>query len=62
MPITKRQEEILLTAIEKGYFDSPQRATLEQLAEGLGVTAEDVRIELRAALQAASREFWGKIG
>ena len=62
MPITERQEEFLLTAIEKGYFDSPQKVTLGQLAEELGVSAEDVRSELRAALQAASREFWGKIG
>ncbi len=49
-------------AIEKGYFDSPQKVTLGQLAEELGVSTEEVRSELRSALQASSREFWGKIG
>ena len=62
MPITKRQKEFLLMAIDKGYFDSPQKVTLDKLAEELGVSTEEVRSELRAALQAASRDFWGKIG
>ena len=62
MPITERQEEFLLAAIEKGYFESPPKVTLEKLAEEMEVSTEEARSELRAALQAVSREFWGKIG
>ena len=62
MTITDRQLEFLRAAVERGYFDSPKKVTLEQLAEGFGVSTEELRKELRTALQAASREFWGKIG
>jgi len=61
MTITDRQLEFLRAAVERGYFDTPKRVTLEQLAEDLGVSREDLRRELRAAVQAAYREFWGKI-
>ncbi len=48
MPITERQEEFLLAAIEKGYFESPPKVTLEKLAEEMGVSTEEARGELRA--------------
>jgi predicted DNA binding protein len=62
MAITDRQFEFLKAAIERGYFDTPGKITLEQLAEELGVTTDEMRVELRTVLKEASREFWGKIG
>jgi len=61
MTITDRQLEFLRAAVERGYFDTPKAVTLERLADDLGVSKDDLRRELRAAVQAAYREFWGKV-
>ncbi len=36
--LTPRQREILLRAIEEGYYDFPRRITLSELAEKLGIS------------------------
>ncbi len=36
--LTRRQREILLRAIEEGYYDFPRRVTLSELAERLGIS------------------------
>ncbi len=36
--LTLRQREILLRAIEEGYYDFPRRVTLSELAEKLGIS------------------------
>ena len=36
--LTDRQEEVLLTAFEAGYYDTPREATLTDVADELGVS------------------------
>lgn len=36
--LTRRQREILLRAIEEGYYDYPRKVTLSELAERLGIS------------------------
>ena len=36
--LTDRQRELLLTAAERGYYDTPRRATLTEVSESLGIS------------------------
>lgn len=47
--LTRRQEEILATALELGYFDYPKRIRLGDLAKRLGVSKSTVSQVLRKA-------------
>lgn len=47
--LTDRQQEILLTALEMGYYEQPRRATYEDLAEELDCTKTTVGEHLRKA-------------
>lgn len=47
--LTDRQDEALRIAYERGYFDIPRRASLEDVAEELGVTPSSVSERLRRA-------------
>lgn len=46
--ITDKQREAVEAAIEEGYYETPRRATLEDLAERLGVSRSAVSQRLRA--------------
>lgn len=47
--LTDRQHEALRTAYELGYFDIPRQASLEDVAERLGISASSVSERLRRA-------------
>ncbi|WP_424004872.1 helix-turn-helix domain-containing protein (plasmid) [Haloarcula salina] len=47
--LTDRQQEALRTAYERGYFDVPRGASLEDVADELGVSASSVSERLRRA-------------
>lgn len=47
--LTPKQEEALLTAWEKGFFDTPRRATLGAVAEELGISKQSVSDRIRRA-------------
>jgi len=47
--LTDRQYEALRTAYELGYFDIPRRASLDDVAEELDITASSVSERLRRA-------------
>lgn len=47
--LTDRQHEALRTAYELGYFDIPRRASLEDVAADLGISASSVSERLRRA-------------
>jgi hypothetical protein len=47
--LTDRQREALRVAYEMGYFDVPRRASLDDVAAELGVTASSVSERLRRA-------------
>lgn len=45
--LTPKQRETLVTALELGYFDVPQRSTMEDVAEEVGVSQQAVSKRLR---------------
>lgn len=45
--VTDAQREVLLHALEAGYFDVPRRAKLKSIAEELGVTTSAVSTRIR---------------
>jgi predicted DNA binding protein len=47
--LTEGQREVLLLAYERGYFDEPREASLEDLASVLGVSRQAVAARLRRA-------------
>ena len=49
VPLTPRQEEILATALEFGYFDYPKRIRLGELAKRMGVSKSTASEVLRKA-------------
>lgn len=55
--LTRRQYEILTTAVEEGLYDLPRRTTVKQLAERFDVAASTVAEHLRKAEAVAVREF-----
>lgn len=47
--LTDAQREALLVAHERGYFDSPRRATLAEVGEELGISQQALGARLRRA-------------
>lgn len=45
--LTEAQREALMLAFERGYFDSPRDAGLEEIAEELGITQQALSSRLR---------------
>ncbi|UPW01360.1 helix-turn-helix domain-containing protein [Halorussus gelatinilyticus] len=45
--LTDTQREALVLAYERGYFDSPREASLEDIAEELGITQQSLSSRLR---------------
>ncbi|SEH41835.1 Predicted DNA binding protein, contains HTH domain [Halopenitus malekzadehii] len=50
-PLTGKQRETLLIALEQGYFDVPRDTTLKGLADQLGISTQAVSTRLRRAQQ-----------
>lgn len=46
-PLTDAQTEAMRVAYERGYFDSPRRATLDDIADEIGVSRQAVAARLR---------------
>lgn len=49
--LTETQQEALLLAYERGYFDSPRTATLDEIAAELGITQQSLSSRLRRGLR-----------
>ena len=45
--LTEKQREALILAFERGYFDSPREATLEEVADELGISHQALASRLR---------------
>ena len=45
--LTETQREALVLAYERGYFDSPREASLEDIADELGITQQSLSSRLR---------------
>lgn len=54
--LTARQQEVLLAAIEAGYYDDPRRATYDDIAETVGCSATTVGEHLRKIERRLVRE------
>ena len=50
-PVTDQQRTALLTAYERGYFREPREASLEDLAESLGISPSAVNGRLKRGLK-----------
>lgn len=49
--LTERQKEIIDLAFKEGYFESPRKVTLEELAGKLGISASSLGETLRLAVK-----------
>ena len=47
--LTEEQYEVLVTAVEEGYFDVPRSVTMAELADSLGVSQQSLSERLRRA-------------
>src|SRR6056297_1410924 len=45
--LTETQREALILAYERGYFDTPREASLEEIADELGITQQSLSSRLR---------------
>jgi len=45
--LTETQREALILAYERGYFDTPRKASLEEIADELGITQQSLSSRLR---------------
>ncbi|MFB6112664.1 MAG: helix-turn-helix domain-containing protein [Halodesulfurarchaeum sp.] len=48
--LTPKQREVLVTAVEQGFFDIPRRITLDELAAELGVSTSALSERLRRGM------------
>ncbi|WP_338727808.1 helix-turn-helix domain-containing protein [Haladaptatus sp. DJG-WS-42] len=53
MPVTltEEQQEALILAVKKGYFESPRLVSLDELSDELGITPQAVSKRLRPAIK-----------
>ncbi|WP_225807710.1 helix-turn-helix domain-containing protein [Thermococcus bergensis] len=59
LKLTDKQLEVLLFAYKSGYFDSPRRVTLRELAQILGLSPSTVKEHLREAEKKILEELIG---
>lgn len=50
--LTKKQQEALVTAWEAGYFETPREATMQEVADELGISQQSLSDRLRRAYHA----------
>lgn len=49
--LTEKQREAIVTAWEAGYFETPRRATLEDVADELGISQQALSKRIRRGCQ-----------
>lgn len=47
--VTPKQREALVTALQAGFYDIPQRATMTEVADTLGISQQALSKRLRRA-------------
>lgn len=55
--LTDRQQELLLTAVDRGYYDVPRRSTLTEVAEHVGIAKSTCSETLQRVERTVVREF-----
>jgi hypothetical protein len=56
-PLTDTQRELLIAALERGYYDTPRRITLTELAAELGMASSTVSETLHRAEEIVLKEY-----
>jgi hypothetical protein len=56
-PLSERQREVLLEAVERGYYDTPRECSLTELAEALGVAKSTCSETLHRAEEVVVKRF-----
>ncbi|MFC7234639.1 helix-turn-helix domain-containing protein [Halosegnis marinus] len=56
-PLTQRQRDVLLTAVEMGYYDTPRDCTLTAVADAVGTAKSSASETLHRAEGAVVRRF-----
>ena len=57
IPLTASERDLLVAAIERGYYDTPRRITLTDLAAERGLAASTVSERLHRAEELVVKEF-----
>jgi len=55
--LTDQQRDLLVTAVEKGYYDTPRECTLTELAEEVGLAKSTTSVTLHRAEETVVKEF-----
>lgn len=55
--LTDRQQELLLTALEAGYFEIPREASLAEVGEQVGITGNAASQRLRRGMRTLVEQF-----
>lgn len=55
--LTERQREIVRAAVEEGYYDTPRKCSLTELAESVGIAKSTCSSTLHRAEEAIVKEF-----
>ena len=58
--LTKKQKKILTAAYRIGYYDVPKKASIEQLAGMLHLSASTADVELRRGERRLLSDFFGR--
>ena len=58
--LTKRQEDILKIALEKGYFDYPKRTSIRELAKLFGISNSTLSEILRSGQKKVMASYFGE--
>lgn len=60
VPLTPEEQEVLLTALDQGYFEVPRRISTVALAEEVSVSDREVSEQLRRAMAKVLKYgLWG---
>jgi len=60
--LTSKQEKVLKTALDLGFYDYPKRASTEDLSNVMGVSTSTISEILRRAERKIITEYFGKEG
>jgi hypothetical protein len=55
--LTDRQRQLLVTAVERGYYDTPRECTLTELAEAVDLAKSTASVTLHRAEERVVKEF-----
>jgi predicted DNA binding protein len=58
--LTKRQEDILKIALEKGYFDYPKRTSIRKLAQLFDISISTLSVILRSGQKKVMASYFGE--